>query len=534
MMEEQNIQDTTIVDQSTENTMSVTEQVGTSDETATEVNSFENSETIPDNSPKFEPPVNAEALANQKVEFSNLESQIMAINGAINAETDFRTLRKNIVSLKEQVISLFLIPIAEKDKLVNHLQEIYEKLSEKQEEVKEELNKVFDENLKAFEAKFEEEIKKVSELALFKEARKILANIQTELKKVKLRQSDKDRFFKSIQDVYDSINKKETDERESYEMECSNNFLMVKPKVEHILSFVEKSEKFNESRKKLIEIQNEIKELKLKKNNRDELFQSIRETFNKLNERQDQQRESFSKESTENYDKILPAVNQAIEFAANPSNFTTARQTLINIQKELKELTLSKSQRDELFGKIREVFNGLNDQQDENREEFENESNTNFAKLEIKVNEALMNVEYSNDFRDIREGLLTVQDETKILKLKRNQRNDLLTKIRLGFEKFDKKRNEYLGNKKEEKSKKLTSILDNLNHKLTRLSEAIGSDEIALNDLKEKLNNASEEEKVNLNILISEQEAKLNEKLETKKSNEERIADINNELSNLK
>lgn len=521
MMEELNKQDNITEEQSHNNT----DEQNNIDQNAESNNSTE--ETIP----KFEPPVNMEALEKQKIEFNNLESQINELSDSINHDTDFRSVRKRIVALKEQVISLFLIPIVDKDRLKNRLQEIYESLSEKQNELKEELNKIYEENLNKFEPKFTQIIAEVNELPIFKEARKKLTELQNELKTIKLKQFDKDKFFNLIQENFNSINQKEVAERESYEMECSNNYLMIKPKVEQITQNVEKSDKFNDSRKKLIDLQNEIKELKLKKNNRDELFQIIRESFNSLNERQDKQREVFSKESSENYEKIVPVVNQAIEFASNPSNFSTARQTLINIQKELKELVLSKAQRDELFGKIREVFNGLNEQQDENREEFEQESNANNAKLEIKVNEALMNIEYSNDFRDIREGLLTVQDEIKILKIKRNQRNDLLAKIRKGFEKFDKKRNAYLEQKKQDKIKNLNSILENLSSKNDRLNSLITEDKDTLSNLNKQYEESKEE---NIKINIDDLTKKISEKEELLKSNNDRIDDIKKELESLK
>ncbi len=509
------------------------ENVEVSSETKTEEVSVEEpiAEAIKDDKPTFEPPVNPEALEKQKDEFNNLEKQVSELAANINESTDFRAVRKNIVTLKEQILSLFLIPIVDKDKLTNTLQETYEKLAEKQDEIKEEMNKIFDENLAKYTAIVDEKLKEASELEIFKNARKILQTVQKDLKPAKLRQGDKDEFFRKIQDVFDAINVKEAAERESYEMECSNNYLMLKPKVEQITKIVDGSDRFNDSRKKLIDLQNEIKEIKLKRNNRDELFQIIRESFNKLNERQDKHREVFTTESKENYEKIVPVVEQAIEFASNPSNFSTARQTLINVQKDLKELALTKSQRDELFGKIRECFSSLNEQQDENREEYEQESNQNFAKLEIKVNEALMNVEYSSDFRDIREGLLTVQDEIKILKLKRSQRLDLSAKIRSGFEKFDAKRNEYNKIKNEEKKRKLNSILENLNLKVTRLKDSIVTDKNTLNEYNQKVIDASEEEKANYEKNINELASKITEKESTLENTNKRISDINEELN---
>jgi hypothetical protein len=539
-MTNENIQDNNQVEQSTEITnveeITATEnQIENVKPVENIENTSDNSETVAveDNKPKFEAPVNTEALQKQKDEFANLEKQVDDLANNINEESDFRALRKNIVTLKEQIISLFLIPIADKDRLTNTLQETYEKLAEKQAELRQEINKVFDENLEKMNSFVDDKLKEANELDIFKNARKILQTVQKELKSAKLRQSDKDNFFKKVQDVFDAINQKEIAERESYEMECSNNYLILKPKVEQITKIVDESDKFNDARKRLIELQNEIKNTKLKRNNRDELFQVIRECFNRLNERQDHTREAFNSESTENYDKMKPLVEQAIDFASNPSNFATARQTLINLQKELKEIVLSRGQRDEFFGKIREVFTSLNEQQDENREEFDNESNQNYAKLEIKVNEAIMNIEYSNDFRDIREGLLMVQDEIKIMKLKRSQRNELYSKIRLGFEKFDKKRDEYSKQKNVEKKRKLSSILENLNLNVSRMTESLQADKQIEQDLKAKLDSASDDEKVNLEASITDIQSKIEDKSQSLEKTNIRIEDIKQEIEKL-
>lgn len=482
----------------------------------------------------FNAPINEEALRNQMSEFEKLKSDIESFLSGFSENEDLKLLGKNIVTYKEQLDAFFLLDSNIKDPLIEKLQETFDKVSEKREQLRQDRNKIFDENLSKIKSTVESVLNEVPQIESFKEARAKLVELQGVVKSADLRSNDKDNFFNDIQKTFDDINVRQQAYRESYEMECSENYLKVKP---YVLSTVEKArdtERFNDSRKMLIDLQKKIKELTLSKTQRDELYQIIREVFNEINERQDKDREKFIVESKENYKKAKPIVEIAIKKATDPENINNSRNILIDAQKELKELTLTKDQRDELFGAIREVFNKLNEQSDENRAEFEEEANINFAKLEVKVNEAIMNVDYSNDFKDIREGLIACQDEIKMVRLKRSQRNDLLSRIRKAFEKFDAKRDKFYSKKREDKIAKLTSIVDNLNEKIQRLEEANSNDNENISQLESQIEGLDEDQKSDLESNINSIKDKIESRNKTIQESKDRIEDINKELQEIK
>lgn len=486
---------------------------------------------VPD--PNFEAPVNEEAQKKQNAEFEKLLNEVTELHGKKEDITDYRNTRKLIVTLRERVSALFLISAEQKDSLISKIQEIFEHIAEKQEKERENINQVYDENLEKINPTIEEGIKKALENELFKDARKELIELQKKVREVKLRPSDRDNIFAKIQEGFDEVNAREEKYRESFEMESSENYIQIKPKVEKAAENAKTTEKFNDARKELIELQKELKEVKLTRTNRDELFGIVREAFNELNAKQDKERAEFLEKAEEEYPKAAQIVDEAIKFSVDPDNITKARPKLIEAQNKLKDFTLTRQQRDELFGKIREIFNQLNENNEENTEEFQKEASLNFAKLEIKVNEAVANVEYSEDFRDIREGLIMVQDEIKIVKLKRNHRNELLSRVRKGFEKFDKKRKDYNDRRKEEKTRKLKNIVETLEEKNKRFQENIETDKASLSEQEAKLESATDEEKAEIEKSIKSLNDKITSREKNLEQNNARIDDINKELAKL-
>lgn len=397
---------------------------------------------------KIELQVNEEALKEQTELFESLKKDVDNLKTDILTLEEIKHERKTMAELKEKLISLFLVSKSERDKYIDLIQSKFEILKETSDKIKNEINSRLEENLKQIEPKVQSVLKEAENPDNFGEMRKKLIELQSELKEYELHRDRKDDFFSLVQKAFESLDEQQDLEREKYEMETSENYLNVKPKVADSIKFAVQTDNFNQARERLINCQNELKQLKLKKTHLDELFGLIRLAFDNVNQKQDLEREKQKEASVENYNEIKPIVDEAVEFADKTDDYEAARKKLIKTQKLIKEKTLTRAQRDELYGAIREVFNRLNEKQDSNREEFIDECNANYAKLEIAVNEAAAYIDFTNNLNEIREGLLEVQDEVKIVKLTRTQRNELFKRIRLGFSKFDDKRNEFIESRK--------------------------------------------------------------------------------------
>jgi prefoldin subunit 5 len=103
----------------------------------------------------------------------------------------------------------------------------------------------------------------------------------------------------------------------------------------------------------------------LRRDHRDELYAQIRVVFEDLNEKQSDERQSFEQECTDNYDNLTKKVNDCFELVLGLTDFKMIRETLINVQSEVRIAKLKRGQRNELFARIREAFGIFDKKRDE-------------------------------------------------------------------------------------------------------------------------------------------------------------------------
>ena len=108
-----------------------------------ELEATENAEAGEETKPKREPfnplanykdmPINKEALEAQNVTLAVLKTDLEKLVTLAENTEDFKLVRKSIIELKEKILALFLISKAEKDVLIDRLQQSFNVLNEKQE-----------------------------------------------------------------------------------------------------------------------------------------------------------------------------------------------------------------------------------------------------------------------------------------------------------------------------------------------------------------------------------------------------------------
>ncbi len=325
-----------------------------------------------------------------------------------------------------------------------------------------------------------------------------------------------------IADALSAITQSQIAERENYEMECSDNYLQLKSFFENIIQTLESSEDLTKSRQQLIDAQRIISTKTLKRSQQEELYQMIRSGFDILLTKQEKEKEKFNQEANQNYEKIAPLVENAINIANSTDSFKEAREVLTAAQNSVRDVLLTKEQRDELFGKLRIVFNEINKKNDEEREEFAKISEENFNQLREKIEQEAAKLSNNPHFKSIREDLLTIQSELRVMKLKLEHRNRLYTMLKDTFKVLDEKRAEYF-EKRDAAKKSGSSLIKNLEEKLSILNSTIESDKAELAELQDQLNNPEIENKDELiqknEILLS----KINEKEKRIKETQSRL-----------
>ncbi len=369
----------------------------------------------------------------------------------------------------------------------------------------------------------------------YKQAREKLLSAQDSFKSLKLKRSHRDELYRLINAAFDNVSQRQNEERENYEMECIENYHSMKHKIEAAVEFANHSEIYAEARKALIAVQSKIKGLKLKRDQRDELYQIIRTAFDDVNKRQEEDRNNFNAITEENFDKLSKVIADAISFAQTSEEYSLSREQLINAQNQIKATKLKREHRDKLYADIRAVFEDINEKQSHERDEYHEECSSNYDKLTEKVNDCFALVLGSTEFNMIRESLITVQGEVRIARLRREQRNELFARIREAFNNFDKKKSEYFEQRKEEKIKKLNEIKFGLEEKITRLNAIMSKDKESLEIQMNKLGEAGIDEFLinEVNGKISNIKNRIQEKQESIEQANARIAEIDIEITKL-
>lgn len=481
-------------------------------------------------------PLNGEILVQYNDDASygsaldSFKNELDKVVGFSKESSDWREIRKQFVELRDKLKSLFLKE--DDSNILNEaIREALESVNQRQTEEQEKLDS-------ESQANFDSVIGQVNAAAEFanssndyKQAREKLLAAQDAFKNLKMKRSHKDELYKLVNAAFDIVSHKQNEERENYEMECIDNYHNMKQKIDIAIQFASNSEIFAEARKTLINVQGLIKGLKLKREQRDELYQIIRDAFDSVNTRQEEERQNYSHVTNENYNKLKKVVTDAIAFSSTSEDFGLSREQLINAQNQIKAVKLKREQRDELFAEIRAVFESLNEKQSQERESYESDCAANYDKLTEKVNDCFSLVHGTSEFNIIREALITVQGEVRVGRLKKEQRNELFARIREAFSLFDKKKNEYYDHRKEEKSKKLGEIKSNLEDKITRLQDVLNKDLESLEIQKKKLEDPDSDEFLigEIKLKIENIENRIKEKSETIEQTKARIAEIESE-----
>ncbi len=460
----------------------------------------------------------------EKIKFSH-ESDI--INNGRDALIEVQTQFKELNLKREH-----------REEIVKMLDEAFEDLNRRQAEERERYEMECIENYHNLKAIVDDALEFFQKSDNLRDVRIKMIEAQNHFKGLVLKKEQREEQFDRVQKAFDILNEKQAAERAEFEKEAAENFAVLKVSIDDAIEYSKTAEIFKDARRRLINAQKEIRGKKLRKVQRDKLYGDIRQAFEELNKRQDEYREEFDKEAEENYQMLKKNIEGAVSYALNTDNYNEARETLIKAQNAIKGMRLKKEQMDDLFSTIRNAFNEVNRKQDDDREEFVKECNDNYANLKEKLQNA--NIELDSDniiYKDYREKLIALQNEIKIVKLKRDQRNEMFQQMRHVFSKFDKKRDAFFDNVKENKKDKLESVIDNLNRKIDRIKDSLSWDQKSLDFQMNKFDDPNveltDDDKKVVNEKIEFIKGVIKDKVDSIKEVESRIADIDKEIEEL-
>jgi hypothetical protein len=265
------------------------------------------------------------------------------------------------------------------------------------------------------------------------------------------------------------------------------NYLNLKGILETGLAAATRSADLREAKGHLIEVQNHFKGLQLRREDREELYNRLQEAFASVNKKIEDERLDYELTALSNYADIKPEVEKAASLASDSENTREAWDSLIAVQNRIKGAKLFREQRDELFGRLQGAFEMIKLRRDEERQVFEQESKENYNRLKALVEKGLIQAEETHEYKETREFLKKIQSEFKGIKLVREQREELYSRLQTAFDILGKRLDEFFRYKKKNWEVKMQFTLSRLSADIFELQEALHKEQAYLNELEDHL-----------------------------------------------
>ena len=137
------------------------------------------------------------------------------------------------------------------------------------------------------------------------------------------------------------------------------NYLTLKEILETGLAGAAATADLREAKGFLIEVQNHFRGLKLRREDREELYNRLQEAFAVVNKKIEDERIDFELTAWSNYSELKEEVTRVSLLSGAPENAKEAWESLVGVQNRIKASKLLREHRDELYGLIQEAFNGI-------------------------------------------------------------------------------------------------------------------------------------------------------------------------------
>ncbi len=144
----------------------------------------------------------------------------------------------------------------------------------------------------------------------WKDSREEFKSVAEEIRTRVLKKDQRARFREKIDWCFKKLSERQDADRSRYERECSDNYSRLSSRLSRALDSINFAEDFRPVRSELMEIRDSIKESKLTKEQRSELFDTLSARFDRLNARQTQYFEMRNREREERRSEALRGMRE--------------------------------------------------------------------------------------------------------------------------------------------------------------------------------------------------------------------------------
>ncbi len=316
------------------------------------------------------------------------------------------------------------------DELTKAGNALMEAILQKKEKIEQELKDTYEE----LKSRALELLQEAREGRIFAQVREHLKDYKEILKAASLPKDKKDELFGIIQQAFDVLWERQKEWQKSADAEKERNYEELSKELAEIEKEIRESNNFRALKTLLIKFQDKVKTLRLDREKRDELLDSVQKLFDTLSARQKELAAALELERQRNYEEMKGEVENCLELAKSGTHFKEIREHFRAVREKLKKLALSRDQKDELFSKMREATEILNQRQNEWFEKIRQEYDENYARFRELVSRGLEMAQTSQSFREARDFLRQIRDEMKAARMSREQKDELFERLRAAFD----------------------------------------------------------------------------------------------------
>ncbi len=373
----------------------------------------------------------------------------------------------------------------DREELNTRLQDAFRKINSQIEEEKKQSYEEALLNYTHLKVKVEEASFLASNPKDFNETWDFLLEVQAMFKNTRLLNEHRETLYAKLQEAFAKIKEFRERERNEFTSGSLQNQAQLNELLAGIIKLIQESDDFRGLKEKLIHIQAEIRNAKLTREVRDELNSRLQDAFTMLHIRQDAVF-TEKRQNAENQFLIFEGrTKEILKQAKESTDYNKVRADIKQIQAEIRASALFVEQRDSLRNMIQEAFETVNNRQDQERLNFETEAHNNYNRLKKMVDDGLAQANESNEYKETREYLKKIQAEFRGIKLMKEQRESLYSRLQSAFDILNTRVDNYFREKKKNWEIKMQYRLSSLNTELYKLRETIVNETQNLKELED-------------------------------------------------
>ncbi|MGB4935476.1 MAG: hypothetical protein WBO30_00560 [Ferruginibacter sp.] len=281
--------------------------------------------------------------------YNILGARVEAAYAQSKSSENFNDTRKEIISLQKELFDANLNRW-QKDELIARIRTAFDNINARHDEWRTDQNLVRTEAANTLQAKYNDIIPQALSLN-FSEGFAMLKDLQELTNISNLGKETRDGFYLKLDQAFTTIKSKADEENEA-------NFELATKIVDVAIISGSESELFKDARAILTSAQNDLKEIRLNRKHKDELFGRLRTAFEELNKKQDEYFTRRKQENNEHLQGLLQTLKRAL--VRKEEGMERLYQARQNIEAKTGMFKNTKSGTNELLNQFLERLTDIN------------------------------------------------------------------------------------------------------------------------------------------------------------------------------